>query len=186
MRDMKNKTFLIGIVIILAAFVVLMCWGCSRRSGPAPTPENAAGTVAQPFDAKATIRMKDLVMTADINKTAANQLTLKVNEPATLQGMAFQYDGQNITVSYRGLSVKLDGDSKLVSSIASIIVNSIDKASSPSGVDVRIDGGALILSGQSDSGRFELALDRKNGSMASLSVPELDFECHFDDFLFQK
>lgn len=181
---MKNRTFLISIAAILILFIVLMCWGCSKRTVPAP--ENVANTVGQPFDAKATIRMKDLVMTADLNKTEAGKLTLKVNEPATLQGMAFQYDGEDIVVSYRGLNVKLNGDSKLVSSIASIIVNSIDKAASPSGVDVRIDGDALLLTGQSDSGKFNLTLDRKGGSMASLSVPEVDFECRFDDFLFRR
>lgn len=182
---MKNKTFLIAIGIILTLFVILMCWGCQAKT-PAVTPENAAAAISQPFDAKATIRLKDLVMTADINKTAPKTATIQLNEPKTLSGMQFQMDGENVNVSYRGLSVKLNENSRLVSSIAALIIGTIDKASSPSGVNVEMKGNALIVSGKSDEGEFSILLDRQNGSIASISLPELDFECHFDDFLFQK
>lgn len=186
MREMKNRTFAICVIGVLTVFTVLMCWGCSRRSSPpAADQRDVAAALSRPFDAKATIKLKDLVMTADVNRTGQGQATIQINEPKTLSGMAFAYDGQDIRVSYKGLTVKLDENSKLVSSVASIIVNSIDAASSESGVDVRLDGGALVISGESDSGRFQITLDKENGSIATLNVPELDFECRFDDFLFQ-
>lgn len=186
MREMKNRTFVLAIIGVLLAFVALMCWGCSRSKSNAVPQKDVASVVAQPFDAKATIKLKDLKMTADINKTAAGQMTIKVNEPKTLEGMAFTYDGTDIRVIYKGLTVRLDENSKLVSSVASVIVNSIDAASSPSGVDVSLDNGALVVSGESDSGRFSITLDKEAGSLASIQVPELDFECRFDDFLFRK
>jgi len=183
---MKNRTFGILLAVILTAFVLLMCWGCSKRTQrSSPSPKDVAAVLAQPFDAKATLKLKDLVMTADINRTGPGQATVQINEPQTLSGMAFVYDGEDVSVSYRGLTVKLREDSVLVSSVAEMIVRSIDAASSGSGVDVRLDGGALTVSGESDSGRFQITLDKENGSIATLNIPELDFECRFDDFLFR-
>ena len=184
---MKNRTFVICILVIIALFSGLILFSCNRgnKSGAAPSGEQVSAAMSRPFDAKATITMKDLVLTADINRTKPGQATIQIDEPKSLAGMSFSYDGDDITVSYMGFSVKLDGDSKLVSNVASLIVNTIDKASSPSGVDVSMADGALIVSGENDSGKFSIRLDKENGSIASISVPEVDFECRFDDFLFK-
>ena len=142
--------------------------------------------MSRPFDAEATITMKDLVLTADINRTEPGQATIRITEPKNLSGMNFSYDGDDITVSYMGFSVQLDGNSKLVSNVASLIVSALDKAASPSGVDVSMEEDALLVSGESDSGKFSIRLDKENGSIISVQVPEVDFECRFDDFLFRE
>lgn len=182
---MKNRTFIICIVVILVIFGILMFVSCNKKE-PGSVPQSVSENLSQPFDAKATIKMKDLVLNADINRTSLGKATVTVNEPKTLAGMNFTYDGKDIVVSYHGLSVKLDENSKLVSSLLSIIVSSIDKAASKSGVDVAIEGEQLVVSGESDSGKFKIILDKKDRSIVSVNVPELDFECKFDDFIFQK
>lgn len=187
-KEMRNRTFILWIVGIVVVFGILF-FALGNRGGSRETPqtgEDVAAQLSQPFDAKATIRMEDLVLTADVNRTAPGQLCLAVSEPASLSGMQFAYDGEEITVSYRGLSVRLDDDSILVTSLVKIIVSAIDKASSPSGVNVAVEGDALVVSGESDSGQFDIRLDKANGSIASLHLPELDFECRFDDFAYAK
>lgn len=184
MKEMRNRTFVLWIIGIAVVFGILFLALGHRGGGSttARTNEEAAARLAQPFDAKATIRMEELELAADVNRTAPGQLTLAVTEPRALSGMQFSYDGEEVTVSYRGLSVRLDDDSVLVTSLVKLIVDSIDEAAGMEGVDVAVEGETLRLSGKSDTGRFSLLLDRKNGSLASLQMPELDFECRFDQF----
>lgn len=182
-KEMGNKTFIVLVCVIVALIVIFAGMAIKKKITP---PKTDVPNISNPFDAKATIKMKDLVMEADINKTENGACTIKIKEPSKLKDMVFQYDGQDVKVSYKGMSVKLDDDSKLANSIASIIVKSIDKASSPSGVNVDIDGKKLLVNGESDAGKFQIALDKKTGSMLSLKVPQVDFECNFDDFVFKK
>ena len=42
-----------------------------------------------------------------------------------------------------------------------------------------VDGTAILVSGTTESGDFTLRLDQKNQSMLTLSIPNLDLECHF-------
>ena len=174
---MKNRTFVICIAVILALFVPLFFWGGHGRKEKESLA--SAATLSQPFEAKAEIRLKDLRMNADINQTAPGQATVRITQPETLAGMAFAYDGEEVQVSYKGLTIRLDDDSRLVSSVAGMIVRSIDAACSESGVNVELEGERLIVSGESDAGRFRIALDKDTGSIASLNLPEADLECRF-------
>lgn len=185
MKEMKNRTFTLWVFILIVLILGLTFWGLSSRNN-ANSPTEVTSSMQRPFDAKATIKMKDLIMEADINKTDIGMCTIKINEPKSLRDMKFQYDGNDMKVSYKGISVKLNENSKLMTSLASLIVNSIDTAASPSGVDVKIDGNAIMVSGNNDAGKFNIKLDKKTGSMISLSVPQVDFECNFDDFIFSK
>ena len=182
---MKNNVFIISVIGIVAVFGVLF-FLVSPSKDNYESNEEVVEILEKPFDAKATIKMQDLVLVADVNKSAVGCATIKILEPSALKDMNFEYDGNEIKISYKGLSVKLDDDSKLVSSLVAIMVNSIDKAASESGVDVAIDGKALKLSGESESGKFAITIDRENGSIASINLPELDFECNFNDFLQQE
>ncbi|MFZ2539271.1 MAG: hypothetical protein WAX04_10270 [Oscillospiraceae bacterium] len=179
---MKNHVFILSIVGIVSVFGILFCFGCQPKKNMVSNKE-VATSLKKSFDAKATIKMKDLVLTADINKTAVGCATIKISEPKSLKDMKFEYDGKDVKIGYKGLSVKLDENSKLVSSLVAIIVNSIDKAASESGVSVKVEGKVLVVSGESESGKFAITIDRESGSIASINLPELDFECHFDDFL---
>lgn len=146
-------------------------------------PAKTEKIVKNPFEAKATIKLKDLTVVADLNKTAPGQATFLITEPAALNGMTFTYGENDIVVMYKGLSVSLDENSMLTKTALSAIVSAIDKASSPGGVSVSLEDSALKLAGKTEEGSFSILLDREKGSIASLSLPELDLECRFDDFL---
>ena len=179
---MKQKTFVFGLIAILVIFILLMLWGCNRKSGAGP--RDLGKTLSQPFEAEATIRMKGLTLQSDINRTAAGTATFVVTDPPGLKDMQFQYNGDEIAVSYKGMTLHLDGESKLAGSMAALVMEAIEKASSDD-VKIKLDGNALCIAGESEAGEFDMRLDRKNGSILSLSFPELDFECSFEDFIFQ-
>lgn len=178
---MKNKIFIMWIVIILSVFGIIMFFINYKSPNQS---QDVVKNIKNPFTANATIKLKDLTVNADINKTKDGTATIKIIEPASLKDMLFQYNGDNIKIGYKGISVNLDENSKLVSSIISMIVNSIDTAASQSGIDVNIEDTALIISAKSNAGHFKLKIDRENGSIASISLPELEFECNFNEFIF--
>lgn len=160
-----------------------MALGSPKKAKDAPPAQTLKGITA-PFDAKARIKMQNMDISADINRTSEKCITIKINEPSSIKGMAFSYNGEDITASFKGLTATLDENSKLVSSMAEIIVNSLDKAAEKEGVGVSLDGGAVLIDGKGESGEFQIRLDKNDGSLATLSLPELDFECRFDDFIF--
>ena len=162
---MKNRTFWIAVGVILVVFGGLFF--LSGRKPAAVSPEKAAAQLAQPFDAHVVIRMENFTMDGDLNRTAPGKAALRVTKPETLSGMQFLLDGETVEVQWMGISVKLDEDSKLVRAALSQI-------------RARIEGETLLISGEQGESRFELQLDPETGSLLSLRLPELDFDCRFD------
>ena len=175
---MKNRTFWIAVGVILAVFGVLFF--LSGRKPAAVSPEKAAAQLTQPFDAHAVIRMENFTMEGDLNRTAPGKAALRVTKPETLSGMQFLLDGETVEVQWMGISVKLDEDSKLVRAALSQIVRTLDAAAGEKGIRARMEGTTLLISGEQEESHFELQLDPETGSLLSLRLPELDFDCRFD------
>lgn len=167
---------------ILAASVLLAlcCAGCGKSaSGDAPSAESVAEAVSRPFDVVADIKMGGIEAQADLNRTEDGVCTFVFQKPSALEGMTITLDADTIGLSYLGLSVEADSEKVLSSNVTKAIVASINAAAQPNGVSVAVDGSAILVSGTTDSGDFTLRLDQKNQSMLTLSIPNLDLECHF-------
>lgn len=175
---MKNRTFWIAVGVILVIFGGLFF--LSGRKPQTLSPEKAAAQLAQPFDAHVVIRMENFTMDGDLNRTAPGKAALRVTQPETLSGMQFLLDGDTVEVQWKGLSVKLDEDSRLVRAALSQIIRTLDGAAAEKGIRARMEGEALLISGEQEETRFELRLDPETGSLLSLQLPELDFDCRFD------
>lgn len=184
---MKQKTFVISIISILAIFALIFSFtSCNGKKSKGTSAKDATATLSAPFSAKATIKLKDITVSGDISKTAKGCATMTVLSPPTLKGMQFQYDGTDIKASYLGMSVKLNSNSKVAGVILKLIVSAIDKSSQNEGISVKQVGDALLISGDSDGTKFTLKFDKKNGSIVQISMPTLEAECNFEDFLGQK
>lgn len=165
---------------IAAALAALCLSGCGTpESSLPPTAESVAQAVSQSFDAAAVIKMGGIEAEADLNRTESGVCTFQFHKPAALDGMTITLDRDTIGLSYLGLSVKADSEKVLSSSMTKAIVASINAAAEPNGVTVGVDGTAILVSGTTESGDFTLRLDQKNQSMLTLSIPNLDLECHF-------
>lgn len=168
---------------ILAAGVLLAlccCTGCGKTaSSEPPSAESVAEVVSRPFDVVADIKMGGIEAQADLNRTEDGVCTFVFQKPSALEGMTITLDADTIGLSYLGLSVEADSEKVLSSSVTKAIVASINAVAQPNGVSVAVDGSAILVSGTTDSGDFTLRLDQKNQSMLTLSIPNLDLECHF-------
>lgn len=182
---MKRPLQIIGACLALS----LMLSGCGGAGGRQPSEneqQKVSSNLNRGFDAKATIKMGDIEAEADINRTKEGVCTVELTSPKGLSGMTFSFDQQNVTVSYMGLSLELDNDSVLTSSMTKAVVASINMAAEPHGVSMAVEGEALVIKGATESGDFTLKLDRSNYSVLTLSIPNLDLECNFNPFSYQE
>ncbi len=179
---MRRKWAVLTAVMILLWSTAIFFTGCVKKEAPS---QELQQNISQPFTAKATIRLENMTLMADVNKTSPQKFTLKVSEPKSLEGLTFDYDGERIGVAFKGMSVDVADDSLTAKFMANLILKSINAASEESGVTVTQQDDGLLIKGKQDSGEFEILLDRNNGSILKVNLPELDLECSFSDFLFQ-
>lgn len=177
---LKNIVYVVTCVTIGLVAVVLLL---NLLGGRSKAGEMVSTNIHRGFDAQATIMVEDVVMLCDINKTVLGDMTISVIEPDTLNGLTIAYNGDDITTSYKGMSFTMDDSSVVATSIGKIILSAINKASSPSGVEVKMLDSSIVIDGETDQGRFSITLDKNNGNIVSLNVPNLDFICNFDEFL---
>ena len=116
---------------------------------------------------------------ADLNRTEEGVCTFQFRKPEALSGMTVALDRDTIRLSYLGLSVEADSEKVLGSSMTKAIVSAINAASEPNGITVGVEGSAIRIDGETEAGEFTLQLDQKEQSMLTLSIPNLDLECHF-------
>lgn len=181
----KKVNLFVPIVAAVVIGLLAVLIGCQEKKDSIP-PEQMSHQLSSPFTAQAKIKTGEMTLQADINKTAPEAFTFQVLEPANLKDLQFAYDGKDVTVSYQGMSVSVGDDSLIAKGMASIIMKAINSASADTGVTVRQQDGAVLLKGENEDGKFSMKLDKKNGSILSMEMPEMDLKCEFDNFAFQK
>lgn len=167
------------IFIVLLSVILLTSCGSSQRSVTKAEEEKIVSSLNRDFDMKAQIRMGKIEAEADINRTKDGKGTVKITNPKNLSGLTFIFDKDDVTVSFLGLSLNLDNNNILNSSLAKALISSINKASSPHGVTFSAKDDVITATGETDSGEFLLVFDRNKKTLLSLSVPEIDLECNF-------
>ena len=175
---MRRKT-----AALLAALLAASCLfaGCAGGERPvsAPDAETVSEAVQKPFDAVAQIKMGGIEATADLNKSEDGVFSFAFTAPKTLAGMTITMDKENIGLSYLGLSIEADSEAVLNSAVTKAIVAAVNKAAEPNGITIGVEGTAFTVRGETESGEFLITLDQRNQSLLSLSIPNLDLECHF-------
>ncbi len=176
MLSLKPRWKYIVIGIIGAAVLLLVCFACGRSGGEEDLPP---ADMTKSFTAKADIHFGEIAATASINRIGDGVYDVTLISPEALNGMKFQYNGSDISISYLGMSVALADDSLLANAMTSAIVKAVDMAARDQGITMKKSGDAVILQGNNDNGAFELRLDKKTGSLLKLEIPSMELECTF-------
>lgn len=164
-------------------------FGCLNMFGNKPISDTEqkkfSQTLNKSFSAKANIKLDQTTLVADINKTAPDAMTLQIAEPDTLKDLCFTYNGSDIVVSYKNMQVSLTDDSLISKGIAGMIMKAVNASTEESGISMHTKDGVLVLTGKTEEGKFTMQVDKKTGSILNLSIPSLDLECEFSNFMFQ-
>lgn len=181
MSFLKKYRWWISILCVLAA-VALTVFFCLHGRESVQTPDSSiADSLKQPFSASASIHTGDISAVADVNRTAPDQFTFTFQEPAQLNGLTFDYKGDMLGISYRGMSVNTSQDSLLAKGICAVIMRAINSASEQTGIQMEKQDGILSLNGSFDQRDFTVQLDESTGALLQVSIPELDLKCSFSN-----
>ncbi len=171
-----KKTILSCALSVVMLFMLCCCSGKSTEKA-----ESGAG-VPQSFSATADITYGDLSVTAEIARSAADNITLTINSPEQLNGMQFSFDGTDTRVSYYGISFTIPKNTATAKALASAVFSAINSAAEQSGASVSQNDGQIVIEGKIDEGKYSVTLDSDTGAIVSLSMPDLNLECSFSDF----
>ena len=167
------------IFIILTSLILLTSCGNAEKPLTKTEEEKIVSSLNRDFDMKAQIKMGNVTAEADVNRTKDSMGTVKITNPKSLSGLTFSFDKNDVTVSFLGLSLKLDDSGILNSSLAKALISSINKAATPHGVSLSAKDDVITAAGETELGDFSLLIDRNKKTVLSLSVPDLDMECTF-------
>lgn len=165
---------------IPAVFVILVLLysvSCGKKE---EKPQSLQTNV--PFTCTAQISYDTLSLEAKLTYRNIAGATLEVLSPDTLQGLIFEYDGENTRASYKGLSFSLAELNSALPSAARLIFSSLASASSEKNTEDA--GDSFKISGRLDSAPYTLYFDKKSGYLKKFSCPSLNFEANFKDFEF--
>ena len=105
--------------------------------------------------------------------------TLEILSPQEISGIIFEYSGEQINASYKGISFSLNDSA--ATPAAKLIFSALSTASHKAAMT---DGEKLFLTGKTDSTSWELYFDNKSGEIEALYCPSLDLEVGFKNFEF--
>lgn len=188
---MKDSVFYSSIVLIFIIAGILFYMGSNRGNTTSSTddgtlvkesdiPTVANEILSSNFNANANIKMQDITLNADVNRTSSNAITLSIQEPKSLEGMNIQYNGDTVNINYKGMSLGLSKNSKALSSVANILMSAIETATAGTGVEIKNVESGISVNGVTDAGDFSILLNPSNNSIASISSQNLDFVCDFN------
>ncbi|MBQ8868565.1 MAG: hypothetical protein IJ027_02445 [Oscillospiraceae bacterium] len=166
-----------SITALFTILVLLFSVSCGKKE---EEPQSIQTNV--PFTCTAQINYDTLSLEAKLTYRNAAGATLEVLSPDTLKGLIFEYNGENTTASYKGLSFSLAELNSALPSAARLIFSSLASASSEKNTEDA--GDSFKISGNLDSSPYTLYFDKKSGYLEKFSCPSLKFTADFKDFKF--
>ena len=165
---------------LLAVLFLLSLAGCSGCSG-GQTQESAIQKLTS-FSCKANITYGDFTASADVTRQADGETVFVLTEPESLRDMTFLFRSDQVSISYKGLTIDVSPTSFLASAAGSALVNSIDQTLKSENVEITKKDGVLEINSKSNSGNYTMQLDQTTGALLKLLVPSLDLQCDFTEF----
>ncbi len=165
------------ITAFFVVFVLFLCVSCGKKE---EIPQSLQTNI--PFTCTAEISYDTLTIEAKLTYRNAASATLEVLSPDSLEGLVFEYDGENTTAKYKGLGFSLSELGSSLPSAARLIFSSLSSAASEKNTEDA--GEQFTVSGRLDSAPYRLYFNKKSGYLEKFSCPSLKFTAKFKDFKF--
>lgn len=159
--------------------------GCSSpKPKESIQPTKATENLNTSYTSTMDISYHEIRATATIDQQYPGNYKIKFTQPAVMSGMELETEGQLIRIKYRELSAQFNSDEFFDSSIAKTVISTLNNVTVEEGLEFSLENESLIVSGVGETGKFNLRIDRKNGNLLSLDVPDEELKVEFKDFKF--
>lgn len=154
---------------------LLLCTACHSQS------QNPEKPVTTGFACDVDMMYQDMRVKGRLTRMSAGTLKMEFTEPATLNGMSMEWDGETISVKYAGLSFGRGSDRRAGKRPGQGAFGCAGRGLRSGGEGQMTDKG-LSVTGQSVNGQFEMLSDPQTGQLLSLKIPELKVAAAFSNF----
>ncbi len=168
----------------LLAAAMLILSGCTGRQTEEKLTEQAQETLQKSYQTTAKVTYQDLEAVMVIYKEPANCAQVTFESPESLRDMKMTFYTDRVKLSYQELEFDFVPDSLPGNAAAQLILTALNNALKDEGVSVKQEGEALVVSGSTDEGEFYLLIDRENGNILRLSIPEKELTMEVLNFKF--
>ncbi|MEG1621705.1 MAG: hypothetical protein RR322_07325, partial [Oscillospiraceae bacterium] len=151
----------INVISIMLTIMCLFtaCGGNNKKIDK----ENVATQISRPFSSGAHIVYQELEAFAQLSNDEENGFEITFASPETLKDIKFTLIDEKIKISYKDVHFTVDRETMVGDAVSSMILKTINSVTKENGIEVSVDGTALIIKGEIENGIFYLSIDRKTG-----------------------
>ena len=164
----------VKLINLLLVFLVLFA-GCKGPAAP-------TASMDEKFTCIAKLNYNGSEFKAAVTKESPGCYTIEIIEPVNLRGIMLQWNDGDLSVGYKGLSVKIDPALLPDTAFGAILINSFNAAAGEDGYRITNDGDTVRLEGTSESGDFSIVLDKETGMLMSIDVPSVNLTAIFEEY----
>ena len=164
-----------SVCLLLALLLIPFFGSCKKQKNIVPAPDFNA------FEMTADIQYGDMKLEAALTRRAMNLYRLSFTAPVELKGFTVDYDGEELSIAYMGLSFKTYPAALPDQSVFTGLFSVFNRISLGDSLNIKDTAQGQTLSGQSDSGAFTVTLN-DDGLPKEISMPDIDLTAVIREF----
>ena len=169
---MNVRTFLC--VLVLAGITLLFMVSCNKKEEQPPDQIMAS------VSASAQVTQGESSLSCTVVRNPEGVGVISVTQPASLEGLCFEWKGNGYGLSYHGLACEAGTPFLPSTSFASAIMNVLKSCERMEGLQIQSqEDGKTVYSGESESGRFTITVDNQDGFIEKISIEDLQLSVDF-------
>lgn len=173
------RPFLLTILSIVTLFTLTLATGCQK-----PTL-NKTPELSQTFSCQADFQYGDWTAKATLKRLGGGVWEAQFQEPASLAGVLFAYDGAELNASFLGLSFTVPMSALPDSSMLSDIFTALDRCTTGAEMPceaVEEDGDQVyVYKGELSRGAYTVAMTKDN-ALHAFSLPSAGLTVAFSEY----
>ena len=160
---------------ILVFALAVSLFGCTQSQEEPPK------TLTGAFSFNAGILLGGKNYSAQVQKQADGVWTMKFTDPPSLKGMEVRYQNGEAAVTYLGIEWEVPSDLLPSTAVPEGMLGSLEDLENGK-VTASEEDGRLVYSGESESGRYKIYVDKETGEPVYAKLPSLGLEFSMEDF----
>lgn len=169
------KKFLASVFIFTVGIFCLS--GCSSPVSGNVGRENRLNSA---FSAKMTISLDKMAAEGTVERIGDGKWSAEFESPNTLSGVTLEFDGNNTTASYKGLTFSVPRSAVPVKAMLKNLIDAVDSNAREAELHGSESEGMLQISGSLDGGDYTLSID-SSGCISSFEMPNNLLKIAFSD-----
>ena len=139
---------------IMAAIMIALLSGCAKQKEIVTVP------VTEGLNCKFDATYNGIQLQGNLKISGNMHMVIEVQKPDALNGMKIEINGENMKVSYLGLTTDLSLSDSKQGAFAGLIVSALKSAAASVGVNAQQTDDGYVLSGSCEMGDYTLLLDK--------------------------